>query len=66
MPAATKFTREDFTHAINMLDACEEALAMAAKAEERRERGKVMRQITHQRRAEHIKKFLTKYRELLD
>lgn len=57
--------REDFIHAINMLDACEEALELAAKAEARRERGKVMRQVTHQLRAEHIKQFVAKYSKFL-
>ena len=56
---------EEFIRAINMLDACEEALDLAAKAEERRERGKWMRETTHQTRAERIKKFVAKYSELL-
>lgn len=58
-------TREEFIRAINLLDACVEALELAAKAEERRERGKVMRETTHQTRADRIKKFVAKYSDLI-
>lgn len=57
--------RQEFTLAIMLLDACEEALELAAKAEARREAGKRMRETTHQGRAEHIKKFVAKHSELI-
>jgi hypothetical protein len=65
MSKSTAINREEFIRAINMLDACEEALDLAAKAEASQERGKVMRETTHQMRAEAIKRFVAKYSELI-
>ena len=50
---------EDLRRMLMLLDAADDALTAAAKAEERRERGKRMRSITDQQRAKHTREFVT-------
>ena len=49
-----------------MLDACEDALNAAAKAEARRENGKALRQITEQERAKHARKLVAEAEAFLE
>ena len=48
----------DFVRAIILLDGAEDALSEAARREEKRERGKPMRQVTEQQRAETCREFV--------
>ena len=52
--------QDDLFRMVILLDAAQEALDAAAKLEERRERGKKLRETTRQLRAERTKEFVAK------